>query len=32
MASFFGNPPEGVEHGQKCVESKNGQDFDFKNF
>ena len=23
---------EGVEHGQKCVESKNGQHFYFKNF
>ena len=32
VASFFVNPPEGIEHGQKYVESKNGQDFYFKNF
>jgi hypothetical protein len=30
--AFFVNPPEGVEHGQKCVESKNRQHFDFKIF
>ena len=29
---FFVNPTEGVEYGQKCVESKNGQHFYFKNF
>ena len=32
VESFFVNPPEGVEHGQKCIESKNEQDFYFKNF
>ena len=32
VVSFFVNPLEGVEYGQKCVELKNGQDFYFKNF
>ena len=32
VVDFFVNPPEGVEHGQKSVESKNGQHFYFKNF
>ena len=29
---FFVNLLEGIEHGQKSVESKNGQPFYFKNF
>ena len=32
VVAFFVNPPEGIEHGQKCVETKNGHHFDFKNF
>ena len=32
VVSSFVNPLEGVEYGQKCVESKNGQDFYLKNF
>ena len=30
--ALFKNLPDGVEHGQKCVGSKNGQHFNFTNF
>ena len=30
--ALFSNLLDGVEHGQKCVGSKNGQHFNFTNF
>ena len=30
--AFFVNPPEGVEHGQKCVESKTDNTLSLKTF
>ena len=32
MVGFFVNPPEGAEHGLKCIELKIGQRIYFKNF
>ena len=31
-ASFFKNPPEGAEHAQKCIESKNEHHFEKPTF